>query len=449
MILSRPSLLLAAAFSWGLAACQSLPVQTIPDTADPTAEIDKLNHDRDAAFDAGVASLSPQHFDAAGVELKAARAERDHGGDARDILDHVAIGQAHLKKANETAAIAHTTLPRAIAARSLAVKARAPDLMKKDFDAVEHDFRAVTANLEDGDLKSSEGAQASLEQRFATVELAAIKKGAVGGAADKIEAAKKEDADKWAPRTLAETTKKLNDTVAFIDANRHDDAGIASRAQETTAAADHLLAVERQAKVTDKQDAEALVLKSESANAQIAAAQATVAAKATELQNTQSTAAKLADENSDLARQQAFEGKFTAAKARFTANEAEVLRDGNQLIVRLKGLGFASGKADLPTASYALMNKVAMVAKDFDAQTIDIQGNTDAAGSKTTNAKLSNDRAKAVFDYLAANGLEGKKMTFEGQGDTQPISSNKTAEGRAENRRVDIIVTPSQAAMGH
>ena len=68
-----------------------------------------------------------------------------------------------------------------------------------------------------------------------------------------------------------------------------------------------------------------------------------------------------------------------------------------------------------------------------------VEGHTDSIGSDAYNMKLSQRRANAVRDYMVKNGVSGSRIKTEAYGKTRPIASNKTAEGRAQNRRVDIV----------
>ena len=67
---------------------------------------------------------------------------------------------------------------------------------------------------------------------------------------------------------------------------------------------------------------------------------------------------------------------------------------------------------------------------------IEVQGHTDNRGSESYNKRLSEERAKAVVDYLVRKGVSPKRMEFKGYGSSQPIDDNETDEGRAQNRRV-------------
>ena len=70
---------------------------------------------------------------------------------------------------------------------------------------------------------------------------------------------------------------------------------------------------------------------------------------------------------------------------------------------------------------------------------IDVFGHTDAQGPDAANQKLSEGRARSVMDYLVSRGIDGGRLSSKGFGETQPIASNETAEGRAQNRRVGLL----------
>lgn len=72
---------------------------------------------------------------------------------------------------------------------------------------------------------------------------------------------------------------------------------------------------------------------------------------------------------------------------------------------------------------------------------IEIRGHTDSVGTNAFNQNLSQQRAKAVYDYLRKNGIAAERLTFKGYGETQPVSTNETEEGRAANRRTEIRIT--------
>ena len=106
---------------------------------------------------------------------------------------------------------------------------------------------------------------------------------------------------------------------------------------------------------------------------------------------------------------------------------------------------FPSGKAELVSEAYPIMDKIAKVLDDYQKNIIDIEGHTDNVPINTSlypnNMMLSLYRAYSVFDFFVSNkGFSDQTMTSSGRGDAVPIADNGTPEGRAQNRRVEIKV---------
>ncbi len=106
------------------------------------------------------------------------------------------------------------------------------------------------------------------------------------------------------------------------------------------------------------------------------------------------------------------------------------------------GALFDVNKADLKPAGKSELDALASRIKDGNTQIeqITVTGHTDSAGASGYNRKLSERRAEAVKAYLVSKGLNGDRIETKGAGDTQPVASNKTAAGRAQNRRVEIDI---------
>ncbi len=102
---------------------------------------------------------------------------------------------------------------------------------------------------------------------------------------------------------------------------------------------------------------------------------------------------------------------------------------------------FAFNKAVIRPTSFWILDQVAKVLEDYPNITLSIEGHTDSKGSKRYNQKLSSDRAKAVMMYLANKGIATSRLTSRGFGEDKPIDTNKTAAGRAANRRVEFVRT--------
>lgn len=130
---------------------------------------------------------------------------------------------------------------------------------------------------------------------------------------------------------------------------------------------------------------------------------------------------------------------------------AQVKEEQRGVVITLDGqVLFVTGKAELLPIARDRLNQVAQSLKELDDdKLVSIDGFTDSRGADDTNMKLSQDRANAVRDYLVSQGVKTEKIRATGRGEANPIASNETPEGRANNRRVEIVIQSSaQAAAG-
>jgi outer membrane protein OmpA-like peptidoglycan-associated protein len=120
-----------------------------------------------------------------------------------------------------------------------------------------------------------------------------------------------------------------------------------------------------------------------------------------------------------------------------------VTRAGNQIILNMPGnITFATDSADINGNFYNVLNSVALVLKEYPKTTVDVIGHTDSMGAAAYNQTLSERRARSVAQYLAGQGVMAARLLVQGMGESQPIASNQTPEGRAKNRRVVIRIEP-------
>lgn len=110
------------------------------------------------------------------------------------------------------------------------------------------------------------------------------------------------------------------------------------------------------------------------------------------------------------------------------------------LTVRLKNIYFDFDRATLKSESFTELNKVVDFLKQNSSVEIEISGHTDSKGSDDYNLNLSQGRSQSVVDYIVSQGIESYRLTAHGYGETKPIDSNDTEEGRANNRRVEFTV---------
>ena len=120
-----------------------------------------------------------------------------------------------------------------------------------------------------------------------------------------------------------------------------------------------------------------------------------------------------------------------------------VTRSGNSIMLNMPGnVTFATNSADINGSFYNVLNSVVLVLKEYEKTTVDVIGHTDSVGSNQLNQELSERRARSVAEYLASQGVMPARLLLAGRGESQPIASNDTPEGRAQNRRVEIQITP-------
>ena len=134
--------------------------------------------------------------------------------------------------------------------------------------------------------------------------------------------------------------------------------------------------------------------------------------------------------------------------AALEAATVETVEDANGLqaikVTFDSGILFATNKANLSDASKNNLSKFAAQMVDLPETDITIYGHTDNTGTAAVNEKLSLQRAQSVADYLKVCGIADSRMTAEGKSFNEPVASNDTAEGRAQNRRVEVYITANE-----
>lgn len=125
--------------------------------------------------------------------------------------------------------------------------------------------------------------------------------------------------------------------------------------------------------------------------------------------------------------------------------DATVERVGEGIIVELSDkVLFDFGKADLTSASQQSLNKIVEVFNKYPDTNVEVQGHTDSKGSVDYNQGLSIRRATNVSNYLANKGIVTSRLTVKGYGEKAPKYDNETDEGRAQNRRVEFLITANE-----
>ena len=132
-------------------------------------------------------------------------------------------------------------------------------------------------------------------------------------------------------------------------------------------------------------------------------------------------------------------------RAQLQGTGVSVTRVGNQIILNMpSNITFATDSSTVQPQFNSTLVSVALVLKKFDKTIVDVYGHTDSQGDDAYNLSLSQRRAVSVATILSSQGIDQRRFYIEGKGETAPIASNATEAGRAQNRRVEIQLSPIQ-----
>jgi OOP family OmpA-OmpF porin len=418
-----------------MASCSSSP-KTYAPNAEASPEIDAAEKNLQAAADSQVNLFAPETFTNAEKELNQAKRDRADNKSNEEILKHVEKSNAILESANKKAEIAKVALPGVAEAREAAIKVGADQNHARNFKAADKDLMNFTEDSERGRLDHPERATKKLLTQYRNLEIDGTVSTKLGKAESAINEARKEGAKEFAPKSHAIAMTYYNNALAAIKANPTNFDAIDPAADRATYEAEKLLRVVRKTKAAGGAKAEDVVLKSESQEEYIYKQKEELADAQSERREIQSEAARLRGiEN--------MQDKVAAIGSKFDPKEAEVYQQDHSVIIRLKGVKFGKGKAEIPSSSFATLKKLEEAIESFDHPKVKIQGHTDATGTSKINLPLSKKRAESVKNYLTANLDLKEDVDVKGFGSTRPITTNKTAEGRAENRRIDVVIDTS------
>jgi outer membrane protein OmpA-like peptidoglycan-associated protein len=477
------SALIVASFALaaGAQAAQDL------DAAALVAALDKARSEQ-------VDALAPTNFAAAVAARDAAVKDAARGRKPEKVRERVQEGEAALGRATAAAAAARQRLGSVIKAREDAMTADAPKLASEAWTKAAERFREAMTENEQNDTKNAQRRAAEAEVLLREAELIAIKGGILNEARALLAQADEAKVGKLAPRSLQAAKRYLAEAEQEIQRNRYDvgqPRKLAAQARYEARHATYLAQlIERVLKEEndDQAGVEALILSWEEPLRQIAgemelAAQFDKGMQAplqeinehagqqaqelrrlkqeladrddqltglnTQVQRLESRLGGVSEERVALQRrvdaQERMRASARALEATFTADEARVVRQGDDVVLSLLGIKFPSGRSTIDGSSAALMKKVQQGLALFPGASISIEGHTDANGSDSTNLILSQDRADAVRQYLVSTfAMDPEKFTSVGYGEARPVATNETAAGRTRNRRIDLVIHPEQ-----
>lgn len=427
------------------------------------------------------------------------------GGKLEDMRERLKNAEAYFAKALDQCKLGETAFSGVMAARGDAMTAGAPASYPQLWDKAEARFLAAARDLEDGNTGSAQKGGSEAEAGYRAAELEAIKTNFLGPARKLIDQAKEADVRRNAPVTLARAQALTAEAEDLLKRNRYDTDSARQLSQEAKYQAAHAIYLNGKIASMKQKDKsfEDAILESEDQFGRVAGAlgvqarfdsgydgpvnavlaavrekdarlvqsqnKLTEAADAirgreNEIENLKQQVASMESRLGSLSEaerklqetgrelehtldvQRAQEGTVRQVSAMFSDEEGNVLRDEDNIIIRLYGLTFGVGKSTIEPELYPLLTKVQDAIKKFPNCHVSVEGHTDSQGSDEANQALSDKRAKSVAEYLMANMNAELDVKYQGFGETRPIASNDTPEGRAKNRRIDIVITPRWAS---
>jgi outer membrane protein OmpA-like peptidoglycan-associated protein len=505
------------------AACATTGAMSTQEVLAQYDELTRLSEGVSEARGRDAEVLAPIGF-AKTVALLDQAIEHAKAGKKTAADDDARQGQIALNKVSQVIEKNRRVMEEVMRTRARAQEQGAAGLFAKQFNTVEAELKEVSQLLEKGEVDEAQARRPELLQRYADLELRALKVGMQAAAAETIREAERAGVDRYAPKTLENARQELQLVSSMLEADRtrvtESQQGakqalwLALRATEVTNLAKmfderkystedvvlwyqqqlqqvrnavnssllpfdrpnpqvvdalrsdivamqdavddmrrtlrieqaHAVGLEEQLMASDKAHRAELTQLLRSHEKQLAALQSGSRAALADAQNNAARQVSQLQERLSVVAQQ--ERRDATAQARyehvrklFTDDEAEVFRQGDNVLIRLKGFRFAPGKSLIDARNYALLNRVVAAINTFPQGRVTVEGHTDAMGPTKGNIVLSMERAKAVVDFInTVGGIPIDRLLSKGFGEDRPVATNETPEGRADNRRIDVMI---------
>ena len=340
-------------------------------------------------------------------------------------------------------------------ARIAALNAGARDF-PKELNAIDNNLKKLISDpLQSSSIKAED--KKKLQSQYLNLELLAIKSTNLFETKSILNLAKKKGAEKLIPVAYKEAVGKINIAEKIIEIDRHNSDKIGIAVKEATDSSHRVFSLLESEENSKNQTAEQRAMALEASDIALkqanivkgeAEAESTIKDEQLSVQGENLLASEIA--NKELKKNELADKMVEDAAAQFDKSEALVYRQDGNLVIRLKTINFATNRSDLPAASLVVLNKVKEVMKELGTKEVTVEGHTDAVGDAVRNQKLSEKRAESVVAFFIADKFfAGDKIASVGYGYSKPLSLNKTKEGRAQNRRVDIIIKTNQTNSVH
>lgn len=400
--------------------------------------------------------------------------------DDKIYTEVVATGSIALQKAKSDTQKSQEIMREVLAVREKAKKADAPDILPQEFSKAEDELQDNLRLIEKGKSEKAQEERGALISSYSDLELTALKRDTVSIAKSMIAKAENADAKKYAPRTFALSKDELALAMSVLEAERTQTTKATEHATRSATLAKRSIYIADTVKVFKQRnftneeivlwyqeqldtihaplpsaldftqnnynvvtnferEIKSLMNREESIQNELQKSKESYNA----IQKEQTQLAKAYEEKqaSYIKINKEAQARYEKVQAMFTPEEAIVYRQGNNVLLTTYGFNFAIGKSEIKSENFDLSHKIIEAIKTFDKPYVIVKGHTDATGSDKVNQNLSQKRAETVATFLKkVEKIPNEQVSFEGYGESKPLASNETSNGRAKNRRIEILI---------
>ncbi|AGH94592.1 OmpA family protein [Pseudobdellovibrio exovorus] len=372
--------------------------------------------------------------------LASAKKASADGKSQEKIVEQLSKFEMHYTQAQNQSSNRRERVQGLLEAREAALQSGIREYSKDDqrkFYKLDEDFRdmAESRRIDTEDY-------AELQQGYLKMATDMKKNVALGKARENIKFAIDNKGKRYAPQALNAAELDMKSAENMIDANLENPQAYQQSVERAKHSAGLVAAIVSEQKKVGYNLDERAAMRLVEQNGTLAQLNRELSISSTMLLGTQAEVDAQAEALRKADSERRFQQALADAQAQFSPNEADVYRQGDKILIRIKSMDFPTGNAQVPSGSRSVLDRVASVAQGLQAKEVVVEGHTDSTGSAQINDRLSQERAENVVDYLATTGVNRTAMQSVGYGFQKPISTNKSKEGRAQNRRVDVWITP-------
>jgi len=493
------------AFVFMLCACATTPQLSQQERNKINPTLAELEVQLEKARSEQLNLFSPESFNQAIEQYEEANSAAKEN-ENKEALSKAKAGLKLLQKARKNASTTKTLFAEVITAREKANQAGAEKLFTEQLTDLDSDFVDASKLIEEGNMENAKQRRPELQRAYSKLELISLKKLITAPAETALKKARGNDAEKLAPKTFAQAQDEIRLAKSILDIDRKDikkakvhvkRATILSQRSENIAEIekefdrrdfsneDIVLWYQNELATISKPLGETLtfaepndmtintlqqqidrlvvakndnqkqlsILKNKLARLDTAHEQQIAQLRQ---QHTEELASLSDQFQSKINKQEisradmaalefARESRFDRIQDMFNDKQAKVYRQKNNILLSVYGFDFPSGNADIKSGNFNLMDKIIKSISKFKNANVVVSGHTDIVGSVDVNKSISLERAQNVAKFLnEVGGIPKERIVAEGYGQTKPVASNQTPEGRALNRRIDVLIVNEQ-----